>query len=161
MQYNYFEIKRELSSDTNLSIENMVTFLRAKSKNIVEEPLIKLFRWDIELLSCNVSRNILGIYDYQKDEKMLSLVFGYGDGSKYLDLGNFEDDRESFYNDCLKHTLSSNLKIRYLDYLVDFGKRNKFSNAKQLVTEILSSLENIDNAYKMSYIQRLVNLVLI
>ena len=160
MQYNYFEIKRELSSDTNLSIENMVTFLRAKSKNIVEEPLIKLFRWDIELLSCNVSRNILGIYDYQKDEKMLSFVFGYGDGSKYPDLENFEDDRESFYNDCLKYTLSSNLKIRYLDYLVDFGKRDKLPNAKQLITEILSNLENMDTASKTSYIQRLVNLVL-
>ena len=157
----YFEMKREIEAETCNSIDTTISLLNEKSSSIDDELLLKLFRWDIQLLSCNVSRNILGIYDYQKDEKMLSLVFGYGDGSKYLDLGNFEDDRESFYNDCLKHTLSSNLKIRYLDYLVDFGKRNKFSNAKQLVTEILSSLENIDNAYKMSYIQRLVNLVLI
>ena len=156
----YFEMKREIEAETCNSIDTTISLLNEKSSSIDDELLLKLFRWDIQLLSCNVSRNILGIYDYQKDEKMLSLVFGYGDGSKYLDLGNFEDDRESFYNDCLKHTLSSNLKIRYLDYLVDFGKRNKFSNAKQLVTEILSSLENIDNAYKMSYIQRLVNLVL-
>lgn len=156
----YFEMKREIEAESSNSIDKTISLLNEKSRSIDDELLLKLFRWDIELLSCNVSRNILGIYDYQKDEKMLSFVFGYGDGSKYPDLENFEDDRESFYNDCLKYTLSSNLKIRYLDYLVDFGKRNKLPNAKQLITEILSNLENIETTYKTSYIQRLVNLML-
>ena len=156
----YFEMKREIEAESSNSIDKTISLLNEKSRSIDDELLLKLFRWDIELLSCNVSRNILGIYDYQKDEKMLSFVFGYGDGSKYPDLENFEDDRESFYNDCLKYTLSSNLKIRYLDYLVDFGKRDKLPNAKQLITEILSNLENMDTASKTSYIQRLVNLVL-
>lgn len=89
--------------------------------------------WDYELMNC-VERPL---HTNKHTEKRLVAFFVWENGSVWPDIDNFQKDRNQFYDACIDNTQNKAMKIRYLDYLVDYGENSrKFSYAKKLVEEI-------------------------
>lgn len=153
----FFREKSNLEEITTTSTIDEVMKIYEKKFNLddMDEELKKYFIWDYELLRChektmdieNAKGNRLGAY------------IEYTNGYKYPDIDNFEEERIEFYDKCLTKEININKKIRYLDYLVDYGERsNKYSYACQLIDLLIknNNIDNYNNATEcLNYISKL------
>lgn len=157
MVETFFREKSNLEEITITSTIDEVMKIYEKNFNLddMNEELKKYFIWDYELLRChektmdieNAKGNRLGSY------------IEYTNGHKYPDIDNFEGERIEFYDKCLNHEININKKIRYLDYLVDYGERsNKYGYACQLIDLLIENnkIEDYNNATEcLNYISKL------
>lgn len=157
MVETFFREKSNLEEITITSTIDEVMKIYEKNFNLddMNEELKKYFIWDYELLRChektmdieNAKGNRLGSY------------IEYTNGHKYPDIDNFEGERIEFYDKCLNHEININKKIRYLDYLVDYGERsNKYGYACQLIDLLIENnkREDCNNATEcLNYISKL------
>lgn len=153
----FFREKSNLEEITITSTIDEVMKIYEENFNLddMNEELKKYFIWDYELLRChektmdieNAKGNRLGSY------------IEYTNGHKYPDIDNFEGERIEFYDKCLNYEININKKIRYLDYLVDYGERsNKYGYACQLIDLLIENnkIEDYNNATEcLNYISKL------
>lgn len=153
----FFREKSNLEEITITSTIDEIMKIYDKKFNLddMNEEVKKYFIWDYELLRChektmdieNSKGNRLGAY------------MEYTNGYKYPDIENFEEERIEFYNKCLNHEININKKIRYLDYLVDYGERsNRYSYACQLIDLLIENnkIEDYNSATEcLNYISKL------
>ena len=138
------------------SIDDIIKIYRNKFKlDDMNEELKKYFIWDYELLLCHEKTMDI---ENSKGNRLESYM-EYTNGYKYTDIENFEEERIEFYNKCLNHEININKKIRYLDYLVDYGERsNRYSYACQLIDLLIENnkIEDYNNATEcLNYISKL------
>lgn len=157
MLETFFKEKSNLEGITMTSTIDEIIKIYEKKLNLddMNEELKKYFIWDYQLLRChektmnieNAKNNRLGAY------------IEYTNGRKYPDIDNFEEERIEFYNKCLECEINVNKKIRYLDYLVDYGeKSNKYDYACQLIDLLIenNNIKDYNNHIEcLNYISRL------
>lgn len=151
---------KEITADSTID-EVIRIYERNFNLDGMGEDLKKYFTWDYELLWC--CEKIMNI-DNTKENRLGSYI-ECTDGRKYPDIDNFEEDRIEFYDKCLNHEININKKIRYLDYLVDYGKKsNKYSYACQLIDLLIQNnkIEDYENTTEclnhISKLSRAVNI---
>lgn len=121
----------------------------------MDEELKKYFIWDYELLRC--CEKTMNVENVKVNR--LEPFTEYLNGNKYPDIKNFEIERIEFYDKCLNHETNINKKIRYLDYLVDYGeKSNKYKYACCLMDLLIENnkIEDYNNVTEcLNYISKL------
>ena len=120
-----------------------------------DDQLRKYFIWDYEILRC--CENTMHLEDSKSNR--LGSYIEYTDGYKYPDIEKFEHERKDFYDACLDEENNLNMKIRYLDYLVDYGDSSKkYKYACELVKLLIENnkIEDYNDAGEcLKYISRL------
>ena len=153
----FFSEKSGLKEITTTStIDEVKDIYRRNLKfDDMNEELRKYFTWDYELLCCCEK----AIDKENSKENRLVPSFEYTTGYKYPDIDNFEEERIEFYDKCLTNEININMKIRYLDYLVDHGENSKkYQYACQLIDLLIENnkIEDYNDDTKcLNYISKL------
>lgn len=153
----FFRAKSNLEEITITSTIDEIMKIYEKNFNLddMNDELKKYFIWDYELLRCHEKTMDI---ENSKGNRLGSYM-EYTNGYKYPDIENFEEKRIEFYNECLNHEININKKIRYLDYLVDYGeKSNRYSYACQLIDLLIENnkIEDYNSATEcLNYISKL------
>ncbi|MDU4471463.1 MAG: DUF4209 domain-containing protein [Clostridium perfringens] len=157
MSEEFFVKKNRLEeiTDTTTIDDIIKVYKNNLDSNDIDEELRKYFIWDYELLCCY--EKTMGIENAKGNR--LGAYIEYTNGYKYPDIDSFEEERIEFYDKCLKHEININKKIRYLDYLVDYGaKSNKYVYACQLIDLLIENnkIEDYnDDTECLNYISKL------
>jgi len=134
--------KRKINIDNGAKLETILKLYREKIDSMNNNELLKkYFIWDYELFIC--SENTMHT-TYGKENR-LGICLTHQDGSVYLDIENFEEDRIEFYDTCLNDTENIEMKIRYLDYLIDYGDKSKRYIYSCELIELLIGNNKIDD----------------
>lgn len=155
--YNKFVLENGLMNETKAINEIIDEFNKIDNSNIGEDILVML-KWDYELLSCCE----IPIERREEGQKFLFPQIVFTSGIKFPDIDNFEEERLSFYENRLRKVSNKHVKIRYLNYLVDFDKKkNRYYFARELCDELYSSIESQLQIYNcLNNISRIIEIAL-
>ncbi|GAA0738653.1 DUF4209 domain-containing protein [Clostridium oceanicum] len=148
--------KNKIGISNEISLDSIIKIYKEKIDNMNNNELLKkYFIWDYELFVC--VQNIM--HTRYGKENRLEPYLTYKDGSVWPNIGNFEEDRIEFYDTCLNATENIAMKIRYLDYLIDYrDKSKKYIYACKLIELLIhnNNIDDYDDAGKcLEYISKL------
>lgn len=128
----------------NKNIDQIKTDIKALSLPKDEDEIAKYLKWDFELLLCCE----IAIEHREKDQGYLFPMLVYTNGTKIPDIESFEPERIDFYKHRLSKVNNIAVKIRYLNYLFEYDKKeNRFLHAKELCKNLILSIESRDNIH--------------
>lgn len=139
-EYNKFVLENNIigQSDNIKQISTNFKSILHNSKKL-DNDIIRLITWDYELFSCAEIVN----ENRESNQPFLCPCIVYSDGYKFPDLYKFENERVKFYKERKENVCNNYAKIRYLNYLIDFGiKKEKYIYAKELCNELLIYLNS-------------------
>lgn len=127
MYQDYFTFKQNIKFTKKDSLADCVKLLISSKESLdTTSELLKYLQWDYELLICGEQYMI---NSQSENPEGLVNKYEYSNGTKYPDIDNFESDRLDFYEACYNNTHIPSMKIRYLNYLIDYSNsKYKFVN---------------------------------
>lgn len=105
----------------------------------------RLVQYEIEICSLQVKNRILSL---DKQESRFVALLGYDDGTEWPDIKKFGSDQFKYYEDRLLKTDNIFLKVRYSDFLFEFGKKKITLNKYQISEHLLTNLAKIIDHYR-------------
>lgn len=137
----------ELIADTKYYTEFVDGFKKIRGWAESEKELDKarLAQYEIEICSLHEKNPILSI---DKKESRFGAMFGYTDGTECRDIKKFTDDQFKYYEERLLETDNVFLKVRYSDFLFEYGNKKITMNKYQISKYLLSSLVEISDHYR-------------
>jgi hypothetical protein len=141
--YNeYLKLRKEMNIPNNLEdIFEISSYFDKELKTYDgDEEIKKLMYWDHELFSCYTHDMILANY---KSYRLLPF-FGRIENDCFPDIKHFEKEREQFYFRRFEDEEILIMKVRYLEYLVEYG-REKYKYFNSLVENTFLMVENISS----------------
>ena len=133
----------------------------AANENLKNEE--KLAQYEIEIFSLCERNPILS---KNKKERRFSAVISFADGREWPDIQNFTDNQIEYYEQRLNETNNLFLKVRYSDFLFEYGNnkiaKNKYEISQSLLTSLVYICEHYSEASNYdSVISRLVEVSLL
>lgn len=139
--------KVELITDTKYFNEFVDEFVRirdwAKSERMHDKE--KLAQYEIEICSL-YQRNL--ILESNKKESRFTAKYTFTDGTKFPDVEKFTDEQFKYYEERLVETDNIFLKVRYSDFLFEYGDKKISLNKFQVSQYLLLGLVEISNHYR-------------
>ncbi|PFT62607.1 hypothetical protein COK67_20055 [Bacillus cereus] len=105
----------------------------------------RLAQYEIEICSLHEENPILLI---DKKESRFGAMLGYTNGTEWPDIKKFTDDQFKYYEERLLETDNLFLKVRYSDFLFEYGNKKINMNKYQISQYLLSSLVEISDHYR-------------
>lgn len=107
-----------------------------------EIEITKFLKWDYELFQCCE----ISIEHRGKDQSYLFPMLVFADGTRIPNIEKFETERIDFYLHRLNRVNNISVKIRYLNYLFDYDKKeNRYTYAKELCKNLVISIRTRNN----------------
>ncbi|AID41460.1 DUF4209 domain-containing protein [Staphylococcus xylosus] len=133
----------------------------AENENLKNEA--KLAQYEIEIFSLCERNPILS---KNKNERRFASVISFADGKEWPDIKKFNDEQLKYYEKRLYETNNIFLKVRYSDFLIEYGGKKITKSKYDVSQSLLSSLVYICEHYREasnynSAISRLVEVSLL
>lgn len=147
----YIEKIKEVESitNTNYYTEFVDKFVRmrdwAESEGIHDKA--QLAQYEIEICSLHQRNPIILV---NKKESRFTAKFGDKNGAEWPDIKKFTDEQFKYYEERLIETDNIFLKVRYSDFLFEYGNKKISRNKYQVSQYLLSGLVEISNHYRYS-----------
>ena len=128
----------------------------AENENLKDES--KLAQYEIEICSLCEKNPILS---KNRKEKRFVAVLSLADGREWPDIQKFTDNQITYYEKRLNETNNLFLKLRYSDFLFEYGDKKITKNKYEISQYLLSCLVDIISHYRegFSYTSILARLV--
>ncbi|WP_241092482.1 hypothetical protein [Staphylococcus saprophyticus] len=118
----------------------------AANENLKNEE--KLAQYEIEIFSLCERNPILS---KNKKERRFSAVISFADGREWPDIQNFTDNQIEYYEQRLNETNNLFLKVRYSDFLFEYGDKKTAKNKYEISQYLLSCLVELISHYSKGY----------
>ncbi|HAP2020615.1 TPA: DUF4209 domain-containing protein [Escherichia coli] len=118
----------------------------AANENLKNEE--KLAQYEIEIFSLCERNPILS---KNKKERRFSAVISFADGREWPDIQNFTDNQIEYYEQRLNETNNLFLKVRYSDFLFEYGDKKTAKNKYEISQYLLSCLVELISHYSEGY----------
>lgn len=158
MYDDYFKLKQNINFSENASLNECAELLNNFSKSLdSNSESFKYLKWDYELLICGEHYMI---NSHSENPQGLVNKCEYSNGIKYPDIDSFESERLAFYEACYDNSNITLMKIRYLNYLIDYSN-SKYKFVNLICPYLYTICENTNkDIIFYNYMCRLVNLSL-
>ena len=131
----------------------------AESEGILDKA--QLAQYEIEICSLHQENPIIS---ENKKESRFAAIIAYTNGTEWPDIKKFIDDQFRYYEKRLLETDNVFLKVRYSDFLFEYGNKKISKNKYQISQYLLSGLVEMSDHYRCieenhEYISALARLV--
>lgn len=165
----YTEKIKEIESNKNAEYytEFVDGFVRIKDWAISEEmdDKAKLAQYEIEICSLHQENSIISV---NNKKSRFNPMFVYLNGTGWPDIDKFTDEHFKYYEKRLIETENVFLKVRYADFLFEYGNdeisKNKYEISQYLLSGLLEIINHyyriVENYQYISAVARLVDVSL-
>lgn len=142
----YIEKIIEVESTTNTKyytefVEKFVK-IRNWAESVGMHDKVQLAQYEIEICSLHQKNPMISV---KKKESKFIAKFSYTNGTKWPDVNKFTDEQFKYYEERLIETDNMFLKVRYSDFLFEYGNKKISMNKHQVSQYLLSGLLEISN----------------